>query len=275
MTDALTIRKWFRFSLRTVLTLFTCVAVAMGWFAYSAKLRSAAFAAVRQAGGDIRMSIGERSYLDKIFGADLFGNVTKIDLRKGKVDNELLRHVGVLNELKRLDLSNADINDAGLRHISHLPLRELWLQSTDITDASAATLSTMSNLRMLSLNANSLSDKFLEQLKPLPQLEDLGLRGTKVTGGGMKYISRHSKLKKLHLYHTEVDDSGVQRLVDCQSLTHIGLSMTKISNRVFEHLEKLPNLTNADLSANREVTTESVLAFEKSHATCDIEWYGK
>ena len=51
--------------------------------------------------------------------------------------------------------------------------------------------------------------------------------------------------------------------------------MTKVTNDVFEHLDKLPNLTNSDLSANRPVTTEAVLAFEKAHPGCDIEWYGK
>jgi hypothetical protein len=51
--------------------------------------------------------------------------------------------------------------------------------------------------------------------------------------------------------------------------------MTKITDAVFHHLDKLPNLTDADLSANRPVTTEAVLTFEKSHPKCDIEWYGK
>ena len=186
-----------------------------------------------------------------------------------------MAHIGALKELRRLDLSNADIDDDGLRQIIHLPLRELWLQETNITNASAATVSRMKSLDFLQLNATSLSDAFLEQLASMPELEDLGLRGTRVTGVGMKYLSRHPNLKKLDVYSTDVDDAGVKHLVDCQSLTDVGLSMTKVTNHVFEHLARLPNLTDADLTANRPVTTEAVLAFEKSHPKCDIEWYRK
>jgi len=82
-------------------------------------------------------------------------------------------------------------------------------------------------------------------------------------------------LKSVDVYSTDVDDSGVQHLEKCQSLTHIGLSKTKITNDVFKHLEKLPLLTNADLTANRPISTEAVLAFEAAHPNCDIDWNRK
>lgn len=265
--------RWLRVSLRSFFILFTCVALALAWFAFYVKQRREAFAAIRDAGGQIRMAIGETSLLEEWFGAEAFGSAVKVDLRKGKADNELLRHVGVLKELQRLDLSNANIDDEGIRLIEHLPLRELWLQETNITDASAATLSRMKSLEFLQLNATSLSDAFLENLQPLPRLKDFGLRGTQVTSAGMQHLSRHLNLEKLDLYKTEVADSGVQHLVECGSLTFLGLSMTKVTDHVFEHLAMFPNLTEADLSANRPVTTEAVLAFEKGHPQCDIEWY--
>jgi hypothetical protein len=220
------------------------------------------------------MGIGEPSWLEAWFGAELFGTVNQVDLRNGKADNSLLVHVADLTELTRLDLSNADIDDEGLRLIVHLPLRELWLQETKITDASAPTLSKIQSLEFLQLNATSLSDSFLEQLEPMRELENLGLRGTHVTAVGMKYLSRHPQLKLLDVYSTEVDDSGVAHLVECQSLADVGLSGTRITDAVFEHLDKLPNLTTADLNG-RPVTTEAVLAFEKTHPKCDIEWNGK
>ena len=145
--------RWFRISLRTFLVVFTCVAVTVVWFARYAQHRWAAFAAIQKVGGDIQMGIGEPSRLEGWFGAEVFGSVNKVDLRKGKADNELLTHVGVSKELRRLDLSNADIDDEGLRRIAHLPLHELWLQETNITDASAATLSIIRTLDFLQVNA--------------------------------------------------------------------------------------------------------------------------
>lgn len=265
----------FQISLRAFFLLLTCVSITVALFARYAHQRWAAFAAIRQAGGDVRMSIAEPGRLEKCFGAELFGTVNNIDLRKGAADNALLAHIAALKELRELDLSNADIDDEGLRLIVHLPLRELWLQETNITDASAMMLFKIKSLEFLQLNATSVSDAFLERLDALPDLEDLGLRGTRVTGAGMKYLSRHPKLKKLDVYSTDVDDSGVEYLIACQSLTRVGLSMTKITDAVFQHLDKLSNLTDADLTANAPVTTEAVLAFEKSHPKCDIEWYRK
>src|SRR5687767_3216402 len=99
-------RRCFQYSLRTFLVLVTCVALAIAWFANSARQRRAALDAIRQAGGNIEMYYrepGSESLLEKWFGAELFEPIMKVDLRKGKADNELCRHIGVLKELKRLD----------------------------------------------------------------------------------------------------------------------------------------------------------------------------
>ena len=86
--------RWLRISLRTFFVLFTCVAITFAWLAHYAQQRWAAFAAIREAGGDIRMGIGQPSLLEKWFGEELFGTVNKIDLRKGEADNALLAHIG-------------------------------------------------------------------------------------------------------------------------------------------------------------------------------------
>ena len=271
--------RWLRISLRSLLVATLIIAVGFAWMTNYAKSRRAAFAAIREAGGQIQMAnvpktvIAER--LESWLGPELFGDAYKVDLRKSKANNDLLKQVAVLRELRALDLSYTSVGDAGLPAIAHLPLQELWLQSTTVTDRSAATLSRIRSLEFLALNATSLTDHFLEDLQSLPDLRNLGLRGSKVTGAGMQFLSRHPRLEKLDVYSTEVDDAGVEGLIGSKSITDLGLSMTKVSNQVFTHLDKLPNLSRADLSANSLVSTEMVLAFEKSHPKCDIEWYGQ
>lgn len=271
--------RWLRISLRSLLLLTLVIAVGIAWFANYAHRRKSAFAAIRDAGGKIQMANEPRTAialkLERWFGSELFVMTYKVDLRKTKANNDLLKHVAVLRELRALDLSHANVDDSGLKTIAHLPLQELWLQSTNVTDHSAHTLSTMSSLEFLALNATSVTDQFLEDLGTLPSLQNLGLRGSKITGAGLRCLARHPRLKKLDVYSTAVDDAGVARLVDSKSITELGLSMTRISNQVFTHLDKLPNLSRADLSANDLVSTEMVLHFEKSHPKCDIEWYGQ
>jgi hypothetical protein len=266
-------RRW-RISLRALLIAFTCAVIAVAIVARWAQQRRLAFAAIRKAGGDIQMGRGAPSRLEAWFGPELFGVLNKVDMRKGHADNALVAQIGVLKELRRLDLSDANIDDEGLRQIAHLPLQELWLQSTQITDASAATLSEIKTLQFLQLNATEVTDKFLERLDTFPALDNLGLRGTRVSGAGMQFLARHQNLKTLDVYNTAVDDAGVAALVSCQMLHDLGLSLTQVSTEVFGYLDKLPNLTTVDLNANRPITTADVIAFEKAHPQCDVEWYG-
>jgi Leucine-rich repeat (LRR) protein len=270
MTSMNITRLWIGASFLAIILPVSSAGLAHADDAGDAKKRKAAIAAILQAGGDIRVSVLQPTFdrLERI-------SITEVNLRKAEVDNALLIHVGNLKEVRQLDLSNAKIDDQGLRSIAHLPLRELWLQNTKITDASAATIAGIKTLNFLQLNATKMSDEFLEKLASMPELADLGLRGTLVTGDGMQHLARHPKLKKLDVYQTAIDDVGVAWLIECKSLTHVGLSMTKITNEVFQYLDEMPNLTSADLSANRAISTDAVLAFEKSHPKCDIEWYRK
>lgn len=256
------------FALPVLVCLCTSAAQSFADDPNSRQARDAAVEAIREVGGIIRMHPAEPSKSETY-------RVINVDLRKAKVGNEILKHVVVLKELTALDLSFSQVDDKGVEMISHLPLREFWLQSTKITDASAKILSEMKSLDFLQLNATSVSDRFLKDLKPLSKLKDLGLRGTKVTGEGMRHLLKHKKLAELDVYMTTVDDFGVEALIECESLKFLGISATKVTNVVFLHLAEFPNLRDVDLNGNRLVTTEAVKQFETAHPNCDIEWNGK
>ena len=58
-----------------------------------------------------------------------------------KLNDNTLKHIGVLRKLKRLNLRQSQITDAGLVHLKRLTnLEELWLNDTKITDAGVADL---------------------------------------------------------------------------------------------------------------------------------------
>lgn len=266
-------KRWLKVSLRSLLLAITAVSVALAWYAHGTRQRRAAIAAIEAAGGKVRMAPGSSSWINDWFASDFRGRVDSVDLKEANVTDELLAHLAVLSELQALDLSSTTVDDDGLTKIVHLPLRELWLQSTRITDASAPALSQMTNLDFLQLNATGLTDAFLRDLAALPHLRNLGLRGARVTDQGLVYLPQHPQLVDLDLYQTTVTDAGVETLVKCQQLEDLGLSMTKVTSDVFQYLAQMPHLTDVDLSANN-VTTEQVLEFEQAHPKCDIEWYG-
>ncbi|WP_428305213.1 hypothetical protein [Lacipirellula sp.] len=266
-------RRWLKVSLRSLLLAITAVSVVLAWYAHGTRQRRAAIAAIEAAGGKVRMAPGSSSWIDDWFASDFRGQVNSVNLTEANVTDELLAHLAVLSELRELDLSSTAIDDDGLKKIAHLPLRELWLQSTRVTDASASTLSQITNLDFLQLNATGLTDAFLHDLAALPHLQNLGLRGAPVTDHGLEFLSRHPHLEELDLYNTAVTDAGVKTLINCQQLKDLGISMTKVTSDVFQYLAQMPHLTDVDLSAN-DVTTEEVLDFKKAHTKCDIEWYG-
>ncbi len=87
-----------------------------------------------------------------------------------------------LNPVVELDLKNAGITDAGIKHLSPLAsLERLHLEKTKITDAGLADIKGLSKLKYLNLYGTGVTDAGLEHLKALGQLRNLYLWQTKVT----------------------------------------------------------------------------------------------
>ena len=57
-----------------------------------------------------------------------------------------------------------------------------------------------------------MTDKGIEMLKGLPQLEELSLDSTDVSDLGAEMLSAMPTLKSLDLYHTLISDKGYQRI---------------------------------------------------------------
>jgi hypothetical protein len=72
----------------------------------------------------------------KRLGAKVVGNpVRKVDLSDSKVTNAGLAHLKTLRDLEELDLARTDVTDAGLKHLQGLvKLRSLSLIGTKVTD---------------------------------------------------------------------------------------------------------------------------------------------
>ena len=101
-------------------------------------------------------------WLRRLLGDDFFMNVTKLDLTQTEINDEGLKHLDTLTGLQSLGLGDRT-TDAGLEHLKGLtPLHTLNLRATKVTDAGLA------------------------HLKGLPRLQSLDLLGTKVTDAGVK-----------------------------------------------------------------------------------------
>ena len=116
-----------------------------------------------------------------------------------------------LTQLQRLELSGADVTDAGLEHLKGLTqLQRLVLTGTRVSDAGLEHLRRLTQLQLLNLAHTQVTDAGLEHLKGLAQLKELNLSYTHVTDAGLEHLKGLTQLRALKLRETNVTDEGVK-----------------------------------------------------------------
>jgi mono/diheme cytochrome c family protein len=89
---------------------------------------------------------------------------------------------------------------------------ELNLSRSKVTDAAAATLAGMKNLKRLNLANTAITDAAVDQLSSLAGLEYLNLVGTKVTDAALPKLEKTAGLKKLYVWQTGVTKPAAEAL---------------------------------------------------------------
>ncbi|MCE9543933.1 MAG: hypothetical protein K8T25_00180 [Planctomycetia bacterium] len=178
-------RRWFQFSLRTLLILTTVSAVGfawLGWWSHKARQQRAAVAAFIQAGGSVGYDISSDRFKQPVYwpvwliqdrSIDYFVSVNLVELRNAKVTDSGLEHLKGLTGLRRLDLDGTQITDNGLEHLKGLKaLQTLWLNETQVTDNGLEHLRGLTTLQWLRLDGTKVTDAGVARLqKALPNCE--------------------------------------------------------------------------------------------------------
>jgi hypothetical protein len=210
-------RRWFQFSLRTLLIFTTIVALGSGWFrARIAKARKqrAAIEAIEKSGGmvlydyQVDLSGGLMpnakppvvSWPWTLFGRDCYLPVAEAVLRS---DHEI-NYLDELNELRVLRLDGYVVADGGLSPATEIRPR--------LTDAGLATIEGLSHLKELDLQSTDLGDTGIKRIAKLRRLRSLELSDTKITDAGLENLKELSQLQELYLFSNRVTDEGVAKL---------------------------------------------------------------
>ncbi len=195
-------RRWYQFTLRTLLIVVTLVGCGFAWFGLKVReshRQEAAVAAIERLGGRVFYDAEPpgSGLVRALLGDEFFRNVRQVDLEIYAVDDADLEHLHGLTRLTRLEIDGTQITDAGLVHLKAL-----------------------TRLEFLDLNNTSISDAGLKQLHELTRLEILELNNTPVTDAGMAQLAGLSELKLLTLHGTHVTDAGAaalhQAVPNCQ-----------------------------------------------------------
>jgi Leucine-rich repeat (LRR) protein len=272
-------RRWFAYSLRTLIVLVTIIALWLGWWVHSAREQQKAIAAIRAAGGgtsydfqagDHRCQRGQwgillfpPSIVDK-FGEDYFQNVVGALFSFNQrplpsLTDETMRWVGELSQLEALDAGflPTKLTDSGVSHLAGLrQLRRISLVSESLTDESLRVLGSLQRLEELDLSLGwhqirpprKITDTGMHHLRSLSDLHCLRIGNTAIADAGISSISKMTKLCVLELPGSQVTGRGFALLPTMPSVEHLDLWGAPLDDTGLAHLDCFPHLKGLRIS---------------------------
>jgi hypothetical protein len=273
-------RRWFRYSLRTLMVFILLATVPMSWLAVkmrqARKQRQAVEAIVKLGGSlaydtDISKAPAPK-WLSRLLGDDFFSTPVRVHFPSVPVTDADLEPVEGLTQLRELFLSGSQITDAGLERLKELrQLEQLDLSATQVTDAGLKHLDGAAQLQMLNLCGTRVTDTGMQHLRKLTQLRRLWLIGTPVTGDGCEHLKGLTQLEDLNLSGTRVTDAGLEHLQGMAGLLTLNLIDTPITDAGLAHLNGLTQLQELFLW-HTHVSDEGVKRLQQALPNCKVAY---
>jgi len=221
----------------------------------------AAVAAVKALGGEVTLeNVNGRQ---RVTGVNM---AFRENEDEGRVENNLLTdealaYVRKFPRLKVLSLKNTQVTDEGLANLRDMQsLEELHLwDALVMTDAGAAHVATLPNLKCLCLTKSKLTDEALRHFSKLPRIEYLLLQQNRFTDKGLAYLKVMVQLKDLSvgLGQTDITDDNMRHLAGLKNLESLDLQSTRVTDAGLKHLYGLTKLKELDLP---DATTHAGIA---------------
>ena len=290
-------RRFFRYSLRTLLIVVTVFCVWVAMESSRARRQQAAVERVYELGGDIffgyRFTAERRpvsdplenipDWLVKAVGEDYFRRVVTVNFsdqkgafstRASREEDANLAALDDLPDLRELLLSrNQSITDDDLAHTAHLKyLRVITLAGTSIEGPGLRHIGSLQTLEGLQFDDTPLTDAGLAHLKDLSRLKWLLLDRTKITDQGLSHLTSLTSLETLNASGTGITDDGLKHLGNMTGLTWLSLGGTKVTDAGLKHLHGMTGLKNIFLDGT-DVTRAGLKSLQQALPNCKIANY--
>ncbi len=225
-------RRWFQFSLRSLMIVFTLFALWLAWLANRAHRQRTAVAAVMELGGtvsydyqisqdeygrflyDPKATPGWPQWAIDTLGIDCFQNAVTVSLMNGRATDETLLLLGRVPTIKSIAIKGGNVTNDGVSHLSDLPdLELLGLWQTSVGNGGLESLAHHKHLKNLVLDETNVTDDDLVFLRGLTEMKVwLGLTDTKITDVGVESLTGMKNLQSLNLERTKVSRKGLRML---------------------------------------------------------------
>jgi hypothetical protein len=263
-------RRWYQFSLKTLLVLMVLCSLVLGAFSWRlqrAHRQARAVAALRSLGCEVGYEIIEprvtggfkrRKKQDpwllnipiKWLGEDFFYDVYGVTARgeqPGSPDEvkRFWQEVATFPALDYLTLEEKWIDHDGWKLLANSQsVRHLYLDSNRLGDEDFAVFGTMLNLQELLWwgVSKKITDAGVANLDELTELQSLTLSNTEITDAAAPHLAKHTKLQQLSLGSTHISDAGLAHLSELTDLRYLFLERTRVTDAALVHLQHMKDL---------------------------------
>ena len=295
-------RRWFRFSLRTLLLLVAIIGVPLGMKMNRVRNQRLVVAELRRLNAQIMYDYEDTrtkgvqtvvnppqipgpAWLRRLLGDEYFVEVISVRLDGPKVTDETVASISKLPNLRSITLDYADkISDKGLAHLEGMQLEGLGLTyCPGISDEGLAHLARMQDLESLALFSDRITSAGLERLTGLKRLKILSVSG-RITDSYLEQVSKLSSLEEFLVYGVaEISDIGLGHIGKLTELRGLHLLVAIDGSDVENHdcmkvtdvgLSQLYGLKKLKLLQIRTslVTPTGIEKLQEALQHCTINW---
>jgi Leucine-rich repeat (LRR) protein len=262
-------RRWWQFSLRTLLVGMVGLSMVLALFAFQlqrARRQAAAAENIRKLGFVVeytyRYEPGKPQLVENpvaespiswplvaLLGTDFFHDVVDCHpplQEQPPTSIEDVRRfwqaIEKLPKLRRIQLPNNRGN---------------WIDGRTTTEA----LRNHHQLQSLLLRNGNLSGEDLQPLAGLERLEGLDVSRNRIDDAGGKYLAAMRKLKQLDLAYNQIGEEGARELAKSRSITWLNLNNNRLTVASVTHLAQMTQLEHLEVDAR--VNNDVLIALSK------------
>lgn len=222
-------RLRFRYTLRTLVTLFLGVGVLMGWL-----------------GRQYRQIQRERAALTEIRDIQAKMTAPRDAWIKDPLDVENVQ----------LPWWLAWDGERDFERVVGVGFTFGWYDEqmdpeTEISDREMRLIADCPNIKRLDIPYSKVGDAGLAQLTSLEHLEKLDLSATKITDRGLRHLAQLRGLKELKLNYADLSGAGIQHLARCPQLQVVEVYQKAIPSDYVDYFNRISSLESLRLGAGR------------------------
>jgi hypothetical protein len=255
-------RRWFRFSLRTMLVAITLLCIWLGVTASRANRQRKAVETIRSYRAYVRYDYEMADngwevrrdnplppgpvWLRNLIGIDYFATAVNVCMDHGNdVNDDSISALAELSEVRRIDIEGANVTDPVMAKLKGLKqLRDLIVIRSSVTESGWECLEHLTRLKSLALYGSNVTDSTLIHIEGLAELTGLTLFETQVTDSGLSHLKGLARLEYLELHDPQITDAGLQHLKELTGLKRLDVRGTEITSDAVNELKRtLPKLT--------------------------------